>query len=175
MTRAALSAREVTPPSLASAPRAVDLDALSIASPCSVPWETMTGDDRVRFCGACQLHVFDVRAMTRPEAIELIDSRLGTHERTCLRLTRRRDGTLVTREDCTALARLRRRARWIAMCAAGALALLIGLLVGNRLGHSLARRIPMGTPPTEPLPGWDWMPSWAAMNEEHAIAGDMDK
>ena len=27
----------------------------------------MTGDDRVRFCGQCRLHVYDISALTRDE------------------------------------------------------------------------------------------------------------
>ncbi len=144
-----------------------DLDALTIANPCDVPWASMTGDDRVRFCGACRLHVFDLRALTRAQAIALVDSRATAGERTCLRLTRRRDGTLVTREDCTLLARMRRRGRRYAAWAAGLLALLLGLVIGHRLGAYLARRIPMGGPPTEPLSGWAW---FAAPNDEYTTS-----
>src|SRR5579864_2028571 len=30
------------------------LDGISVASPCDASWEAMKGDERVRFCGACE-------------------------------------------------------------------------------------------------------------------------
>jgi hypothetical protein len=54
----------------------------------------MTGDDRVRFCNACNLNVYNFASMTSKEVRSLI-----TNGRVCGRLYRRVDGTLITR-DC---------------------------------------------------------------------------
>ena len=40
------------------------LQELRVASPCSERWDAMTGDDRMRFCGTCQQHVYDLSEMT---------------------------------------------------------------------------------------------------------------
>lgn len=72
------------------------LDGIMIAAPCDVSWESMEGDDRVRFCGSCKLNVYNTRAMTKREVAELM-SREGRLP--CLRIYRRFDGTLIT-DDC---------------------------------------------------------------------------
>ena len=81
------------------------LEQIQISSPCSVPWDSMRGDDRVRFCRECRQNVFNVEAMTRAEAERLIAEREG---RVCIRMLRRPDGTVVT-ADCWARLRAARR------------------------------------------------------------------
>src|SRR5215469_13788158 len=72
------------------------LERVRIASPCTANWEQMIGDDCVRFCSQCNLNVYNLSAMTRRDAEDLIASREG---RLCARLYRRTDGTVLTR-DC---------------------------------------------------------------------------
>ncbi len=72
------------------------LDDVSIASPCPVKFEQMTGDEKIRFCDLCQLNVYNVSQMTRIEAEELLNDK---SDQVCLRLYRRKDGTLITK-DC---------------------------------------------------------------------------
>ena len=67
-----------------------------VASPCRADWEKMTGDDRVRHCEECKLNIYNLSAMTRREAEELIAGREG---RLCVRFFRRTDGTILMR-DC---------------------------------------------------------------------------
>jgi len=81
------------------------LDHLRIASPCPANWEQMTGDDQVRFCDLCNLHVYNIARMTRNEAEALI---ADTGTRICTRLYRRTDGTVITR-DCPVGLRAARR------------------------------------------------------------------
>jgi hypothetical protein len=69
------------------------LDAVKVVSPCTVAWDGMAGDERVRHCGQCRKNVYNVEAMTRKEAISLIEHAEG---RVCLRLAYRADGTVVT-------------------------------------------------------------------------------
>jgi hypothetical protein len=89
------------------------LDQIKIASPCSAKWEQMEGTDRVRFCGECKKNVFNLSAMTRREAEELIKE---TNGNLCTMLFRRADGTVLT-ADCPVgrrvkAARVRRRIGW---------------------------------------------------------------
>ncbi len=74
----------------------VRLEDLRIASPCTVSWESMSGDERVRHCRECGLNVFDISKLTRAEAGRLVAT---TEGRLCGRLYRRADGTVLT-ADC---------------------------------------------------------------------------
>jgi hypothetical protein len=78
--------------------RTSKLNAISVASPCSVPWDKMTGDDRTRFCQQCHLNVYNLSEMSAAQANRLIER---TEGRTCVRFYRRADGSVMTR-DCPA-------------------------------------------------------------------------
>ena len=56
----------------------------------------MTGDERVRHCAECDLKVYNLTALNHAEIEQLVGSREG---RLCVRLYKRRDGTMITR-DC---------------------------------------------------------------------------
>lgn len=79
-----------------SAPR-INLNVLDVPNPCSVPWDSMEGDDQVRFCRECSKHVFHLSNMTRAEAERLVLQAEGS---LCVQFWRRADGTVVTR-DCS--------------------------------------------------------------------------
>jgi hypothetical protein len=82
------------------------LDSLQVISPCPVAWSSMEGTDEVRFCGKCRKNVYNVAAMTRAEALAVIERAEG---RVCMQLTRRPDGTIATGDCWAALRRARRR------------------------------------------------------------------
>ena len=69
---------------------------LRIASPCPASWDTMQGDDRTRFCETCSKNVYNVSDLTSTEITDLIQKAEG---RLCIRLYRRKDGTVLT-ADC---------------------------------------------------------------------------
>ncbi len=94
-----------------------------IASPCEESWESMRGDERARFCQRCQLHVFNLASLGEAEVRALVDQTGGS---VCARVYRRRDGTVLTRDCPTGVARLRRRARRGLVAAASLLAALVG-------------------------------------------------
>jgi hypothetical protein len=89
-----------------SAKAATTIDRLRIATPCPISWEQMTGDSRVRFCGHCQLNVYNISELSRTEAEALIASSEG---RICARLYRRTDGTILTKDCPVGLRALRMR------------------------------------------------------------------
>jgi hypothetical protein len=103
--------------------RKVSLDVIEVPSPCPESWEGMKGDGPVRFCGLCEMNVYNLSAMTRDEAEALVSERDG---RLCVRFYRRADGT-VTSRDCAPrrFAALRKVAR---RTMTGAAAMLIALL-----------------------------------------------
>lgn len=73
-----------------------NLEDVRIASPCKASWRKMKGDNRVRNCAECSLNVYNISEMTREEVAQLITK---TEGRLCIRLWRRRDGTVITK-DC---------------------------------------------------------------------------
>jgi hypothetical protein len=109
------------------------LNNLRIASPCPATWEAMRGDDRVRFCDSCSKHVHNVSGLTADEAVALIQKSDG---QSCVRLFRRKDGTVLT-ADCPVGIRFAVRRRLIRLASAGVVgfAMLrsgIGLFAGSR-------------------------------------------
>jgi len=94
------------------------LDRLYVASPCFVDWEAMSGNDQARFCDRCQLNVYNISAMTRTQAEELIAK---TEGRLCTRLFRRADGTIITQDCPVGIRAIRRRVSRTACAVLGAL------------------------------------------------------
>lgn len=125
-----------------------DLDRMTIASPCTASWDAMAGDDRKRFCGDCRLHVYNLAAMTRAEADDLVQTTGG---RLCARIFRRPDGTVLTR-DCIPLRdQLRRRAARVRGVAAALLAGCVGLFAAA-CGRTDVATTPAETPAEIPDP-----------------------
>jgi cytochrome c-type biogenesis protein CcmE len=88
------------------------LRAPRIPTPCEVPWDSMAGDATVRFCSRCSKHVYNLSALTRAEAAQVLEREAGA----CIRYYERPDGTLLT-SDCP-MGRAKRRARRTLMGAA---------------------------------------------------------
>jgi hypothetical protein len=123
------------------------LEQIRIASPCEVPWDSMRGDDRVRFCRSCRQNVYNVEAMTRAEAERLIGAREG---RVCVRMLWRPDGTVVTADCWTRLRAARRRGviPFLAMLVVVGWAELVAMRFGLRPWQPRT----MGAPPPAPPP-----------------------
>jgi hypothetical protein len=98
------------------------LDNIRVAAPCTADWNQMTGDERARLCGDCNLKVYNLSGMTRDEAETLLRDREG---RLCVRYFQRADGTILLK-DCTVGVKRRRRRRIVAGAIAGSLASIGG-------------------------------------------------
>jgi hypothetical protein len=72
------------------------LDSVQVAYSCPVSWQSMEGDERVRFCSQCRQHVHNLSAMTAEQATSLLEERQGN---LCVRFCRRWDGRIIT-ADC---------------------------------------------------------------------------
>lgn len=114
------------------------LSNVKVASPCPADWDRMIGDERVRFCGQCQLNVFNLSAMTRDQAESVI---AGAEGRLCVRFYRRKDGSILTQDCPVGLRAIRQRASRIRRAVLSA---LFGFLAGiggtaglNRIGALL--------------------------------------
>ncbi|MCC6906995.1 MAG: hypothetical protein IT430_03555 [Phycisphaerales bacterium] len=102
------------------------LDQIKVASPCPVPWESMTGDDTTRFCGECSLHVHNLSAMSRGQAEAFLQQHRHD-DRVCATFFRRTDGTILTQDCPVGLAAIRARARRAAGRAVAAMFALLGV------------------------------------------------
>ena len=129
----------------------IELDVINIASPCSADWNQMQGTGRVRFCGECQLRVYNLSEMHRSEAEDLLIQHEG---RLCVRFYRRSDGTLLTRDCPVGLSAARRRVgRMIAATAALAGFIVLGGWC-SRAGWARSWQFPRLPEPLARLAGW---------------------
>ena len=87
-------------------PDAFSLENVQIATPCPADWNAMQGDERSRFCGQCQLNVYNLSGMTRQEAEDLLRTTEGGM---CIRMFKRADGTILTKDCPVGLNILHRR------------------------------------------------------------------
>ena len=87
------------------------LEQVQVAAPCKADWEQMIGSERMRFCGACNLNVYNLSGMTRSEAESLIARNEG---RLCVRFYRRRDGSIITKDCPVGLRAIQRRVSYLA-------------------------------------------------------------
>ena len=110
-------------------------DRITIPAPCDADWDSMIGNDQVRFCEHCNLHVNNLSAMTRSEVMRLVERSRG---RLCVRYVQRVDGEIVTRELPKQLYRISRRASRIA---AGAFSATLSLTSAAAQSQSTARSI----------------------------------
>ncbi|HEV8593544.1 MAG TPA: carboxypeptidase-like regulatory domain-containing protein [Pyrinomonadaceae bacterium] len=99
----------------------VDLNRLKIAMPCNIGWDNMQGNESVRHCNSCELNVYNIAEMTGDEAKRLIATREG---RLCVRLYRRSDGTVITKDCPVGLLAYRKR---VGRLAGAALTVILGL------------------------------------------------
>lgn len=108
----------------------VRLESLRIATPCSADWSDMKGDDYARFCGRCEKNVYDLSALSREAAEQLVAEKEG---RMCVRFYQRADGTVLTNDCPVGVHRERLRQRiWNRVAgAATSAALLVGLWSGR--------------------------------------------
>src|SRR3954470_19325127 len=113
------------------------LEGVRVAAPCKADWEKMVGDERVRYCGQCSLHVYNLSGMTKRDAEGLVANSEG---RLCVRYYRRADGSILTRNCPTGLRAIRQR---VSRIAGGALSAALGFFAG--IGLDFGAR---PTPPT---------------------------
>ncbi len=104
------------------------LDTIRVESPCEVSWDSMIGNDQVRFCEHCNLTVHDLSQLTRKRALRLMRASKG---RLCIRYQSGPDGSLVTRPAQQKLYRIGRRASRIAAGAFSATLSLSSAVAGT--------------------------------------------
>lgn len=100
------------------------LNNIKIASPCSADWNQMIGGERQRFCGECQLNVYNLSGMTRSEAEKLL---MNSEGRLCVRFYKRTDGTILTKDCPVGWRAFKKR---VSRTAAAFASLVFGILSG---------------------------------------------
>jgi hypothetical protein len=136
----------------------VSLNVIRVDKPCPASWEKMRGDERVRFCEECSLHVYNLSAMTRDAAEALMASGEG---RLCVRYFQRADGTVITQDCGGGLRRAIKRGRILAATAA---AFLLSAMLAP-LGFGSASKSSSQSSGTPALP--------AITGRSSAIMGDV--
>ncbi|MBY0549064.1 MAG: hypothetical protein K2W95_17455 [Candidatus Obscuribacterales bacterium] len=117
----------------------VGLDNIVVSAPCSMSWDSMSGDDRVRACNGCNKYVYNLSSMTKPEAESFL-AQYGVSQ--CMRFYRRKDGTIMT-DDCpVGLRGLRDRYRSFWKLLAALCALIVGQSQANAQDASSTSLIP---------------------------------
>jgi hypothetical protein len=111
------------------------LEHVRVAAPCPADWGKMVGDERVRYCNKCSLHVYNLSGMTRREAEALVTNSEG---RLCVRFYRRADGTILTRNCPVGLSALKRRA---AHAATATMTAVLGFFAALGLNFGVERAL----------------------------------
>lgn len=107
------------------------LEGVRVAAPCPADWEKIVGDERVRYCGQCSLHVYNLSGMTKSEAEGLVANAEG---RLCIRYYARADGSVLTRNCPVGLRALKQR---VSRIASATLSAVIGFFAGLGLNFGL--------------------------------------
>jgi hypothetical protein len=121
------------------------LDNIRIAAPCTADWKQMLGTERARFCGQCNLNVYNLSSMTRSEAEHLIADNEG---RLCVRFYRRADGSILTKNCPVGLRAIQRRLSYLSKAITSAVLSFfagIGIYESSRVVEQAFKPQVMGT------------------------------
>ena len=109
-------------------PSKLFLKNLTIPSPCSADWDSMKGNDLVRFCEHCDLSVHNLSQMTRHQAQRLVSQ---SNRRLCVQFVSDQNGKPLLAEAGMKLHRISRR---VSRIAAGAFSATLS--VTSAVAHS---------------------------------------
>src|SRR5215204_1355455 len=135
------------------------LDEVRIAAPCPADWGKMVGDERVRFCGSCQLNVYNLSGMSRREAEALVTNAEG---RLCVRFYRRADGTILTRNCPVGLSAVKRR---VTRVAGSVLSAVVAFFAGLGLNFGIDRALSPSIMDESAVPAPRLSTNWSITNE----------
>lgn len=132
------------------------LENITIASPCHVNWDEMTGDEQTRFCNQCQKSVYNLSEMSRDEAERFMIEKTHKQGKVCIRMYVRHDGTVIT-DDCPVGLRKAKRAlqaaqRRILKTVAACTALISSTLFGSAVFAQKSKEPAPAAPNKQPAP-----------------------
>jgi hypothetical protein len=118
------------------------LDNVKVASPCKADWNQMSGNDTIRFCGSCEMNVYNLSGMSKRAAEDLLARAEG---RMCVRFFRRTDGSIITRNCPVGFAAVKQRFQRIGTAVlSSVLGFTAGVGLFSLFGSS-QREVTMGT------------------------------
>ncbi len=82
---------------------------LTINQPCSMDWNSMSGNDKRRFCNQCGCHVHNLSALTAAEQKQFAEK---NGEKECISYVRYTDDTIAARSWGDHIAALFKSMRW---------------------------------------------------------------
>ena len=109
----------------------IPLEQIEIPKPCPASWNKMRGTNVSRFCEHCQKHVYDLSAMPRSRAEQLVCQSAGD---LCVRMKRAADGQVMTLDYRPSATERRWSWKVWTFLALGA-ALVTGVINAAILGH----------------------------------------
>lgn len=125
------------------------LSNVSVASPCSADWDSMIGNDQVRFCGHCNLDVHNLSRMSRSQAERLVARANG---RLCIRYDEDPAGRPLTLPAGRKLHHIGRR---VSRLAAGAFTATLSVTSAVAQGSMTVQRDSSSpTAQTQPISRW---------------------
>lgn len=122
---------------------------LTVASPCVADWNSMTGNDQVRFCEHCSFEVHNLSSMTRSQAERLVARSNG---RLCVQYIQDPNGGPVTMPVGQKLHHISRR---VSQIAAGAFTAALSVTSAIAQESTRVRMVGADVPPaTQPTTRW---------------------
>src|SRR6185503_5165753 len=113
------------------------VDRMIIPAPCEADWDAMTGNDQVRFCAHCNLHVTDLSSMTLTKAKQLVEQSQG---RLCVRFIQDPNGGVISSTMPEKLYRIRRRVSRLAASAFTATISVSSAMAQNQASPTVEER-----------------------------------
>lgn len=117
---------------------------VTVPSPCLADWDQMTGNDQIRFCEHCSLHVHHLSKLTYSRAARLVERSQG---RLCVRYYRGAEGAPLTKPAANTLHKIGRR---VSRLAAGAFSASMSLSAAVAQGQSPVQSISALSSSTKP-------------------------
>lgn len=140
------------------------LQVVDVATPCHAEWNSMTGDERSRYCGQCRKQVYNLSAMSADQAVSLIREKEGD---LCIRLYRRTDGTVLTSDCPVGVGRVWKRIKAVAAGVTAACVLGCGAVFLPNETFSSIKPAGAGSPVSSTIPLsqrcrelWDDLRAW---------------
>ncbi len=133
-------------------------DMVRIESPCSVDWDSMSGDDCVRTCTNCSQKVFNLSRLPAEDAMTLLKSNTDS---LCVRIHVRKDGTITTQE-CPLLRKS------ITLLYSGIAAVISSLLIAVSIAGWM-RRDPQQNQSVRDH--WIW--PWSRSSDDYTLMGSV--
>lgn len=129
----------------------ISLEQIEIPKSCPASWNKMRGNNVSRFCQHCQKHVYDLSAMPRSRAEQLVCQSAGD---LCVRMKRAADGQVMTLDYQPSAAERRWSWKVWTNLALGA-SLVTGVVNAAIFGHRVfppPTRMPAGAIMLRPTP-----------------------